>query len=509
MKGVIYARYSSDNQREESIDGQVRECLAYTEKNGIQIIETYIDRAMTAKTDKRPDFQRMIKDSYKKGFDVVIVWKLDRFARNRFDSAKYKMILRQNEVRVLSATEAISSRPEGILMESMLEGWAEYYSAELAEKVIRGQTENALKCKSNGGTLPFGYYVDGEQHFQINLDTAPFVCVAFQMYDEGYTMKEIAADFKRRGVKNTRGTDFTINTISNMLSNRRYIGEYKYRDIVIPDGIPAIVDKDLFDRVQQQIEKNKKAPARYKADADYILTTKLYCGNCKSFMVGESGTSRNSTTYRYYKCITAKRKKGCDKKAVKKDWIEDIVINQIKKVIFDDDLIEAIAESVYQLQDQENTMVPLLRKQLAETEKSIENVLNAIEQGIITPSTKQRLEELEQRKQNLQIEIAKENIKKPVLTKEQILFWLHRFRNIDTDNIKHRKRLVDSFVNSVVLYDDRIEFFFNYKDGAKTLTLEELSKSSDLLNSAPPKNRVRITYSQLVEKAQRKLGFLL
>ena len=130
MKGVIYARYSSDNQREESIDGQVRECLAYAEKNGIQIVETYIDRAMTAKTDKRPDFQRMIKDSYKKGFDVVIVWKLDRFARNRFDSAKYKMILRQNEVRVLSATEAISTRPEGILMESMLEGWAEYYSAE-------------------------------------------------------------------------------------------------------------------------------------------------------------------------------------------------------------------------------------------------------------------------------------------------------------------------------------------------------------------------------------------
>ena len=352
MKGVIYARYSSDNQREESIDGQVRECLAYAEKNGIRIVETYIDRAMTAKTDKRPDFQRMIKDSYKKGFDVVLVWKLDRFARNRFDSAKYKMILRQNEVRVLSATEAISSRPEGILMESMLEGWAEYYSAELAEKVIRGQTENALKCKSNGGTLPFGYYVDGEQHFQINLDTAPFVCVAFQMYDEGYTMKEIAADFKRRGIKNTRGTDFTINTISNLLSNRRYIGEYKYRDIVIPDGIPAIVDKDLFDRVQQQIEKNKKAPARYKANADYILTTKLYCGKCMSFMVGESGTSRNATTYRYYKCITAKRKKGCDKKAVKKDWIEEIVINQIKKVIFDDDLIEAIAESGYQLQDQ-------------------------------------------------------------------------------------------------------------------------------------------------------------
>lgn len=486
MKGIIYARYSSDNQREESIDGQIRECRAYADRQGIQIIDTYIDRAMTAKTDNRPDFQRMIKDSAKKEFEVIIVWKLDRFARNRFDSAKYKMILKQNGVRVISATEAISENPEGILLEAMLEGMAEYYSAELAEKVIRGQTENAYNCKFNGGTIPFGFTIDNNHHFQINTDLAPYVCIAFQMYDEGFTMKEIAAEFKRKGVKNSRGTEFTINTISNILSNRRYIGEYKYRDIVIPDGIPAIVDKDLFERVQQQIKKNKKAPARYKADADYILTTKLYCGKCMSFMVGESGTSRNETTYRYYKCITAKRKNGCDKKAVKKDWIEDIVIKQVKRIVFDDALIEAIADRVYRLQDQESNTLILLKKQLAETEKSLGNLLTAIEQGIITPTTKTRFEELEQQKQDLQIEIAKENIKKPVLTKEQILFWLHRFRNIDTDRIKQRKRLVDSFVNSVILYDDRIEFYFNYNEGARTLTLEELSKSSDLLASAPP-----------------------
>ena len=160
MKGIIYARYSSDNQREESIDGQIRECRAYADRQGIQIIDTYIDRAMTAKTDNRPDFQRMIKDSAKKEFEVIIVWKLDRFARNRFDSAKYKMILKQNGVRVISATEAISENPEGILLEAMLEGMAEYYSAELAEKVIRGQTENAYNCKFNGGTIPFGFTID-------------------------------------------------------------------------------------------------------------------------------------------------------------------------------------------------------------------------------------------------------------------------------------------------------------------------------------------------------------
>ena len=167
MRGVIYARYSSDNQREESIEGQLRECKEYAEKNDIQIIGTYTDRALSAKTDNRPDFQKMIKDSADKNFEVVLVWKLDRFARNRFDSAYYKNVLRRNGVKVLSATEFISQNAEGILLESMLEGYAEYYSAELSEKVLRGLTENALKCKYNGGTLPIGYYIDSNQFFRM------------------------------------------------------------------------------------------------------------------------------------------------------------------------------------------------------------------------------------------------------------------------------------------------------------------------------------------------------
>ena len=163
MKGVIYARYSSDSQREESIEGQLRECKAFAEKNDIQIVETYIDRALSARTDRRPDFQRMIGDSAAKNFDAVIVWKLDRFARDKFDSAYYKRILKNNGAKVISATEAISDGAEGILLESILEGMAEYYSAELSEKIIRGLTENALKCKYKGGTLPLGYVIDSEQ----------------------------------------------------------------------------------------------------------------------------------------------------------------------------------------------------------------------------------------------------------------------------------------------------------------------------------------------------------
>ena len=492
MTGVIYARYSSDNQREESIEGQLRECKAFAEKNGIQIVGTYIDRALSAKTDNRPDFQKMIKDSAKQQFDTVIVWKLDRFARNRYDSAHYKSILKKNNVRVLSATEAISQGAEGIILESVLEGMAEYYSAELAEKVVRGQTENALSCRFNGGTVPIGYNIVN-QHFVVNTETAPLVLAAYEMYEDGRTMQEIADDLNVRGLRNTRGTKLNINTVSNLLTNRRYIGEYSYREIVVPDGIPAIVPKDLFERVQERIAKNKKSPARYKAEAEYILSTKLYCGRCMTFMVGESGTARNKDTYRYYKCLSAKRKRGCDKKAVKKQWIEDIVINQILNVIWDDNLIEDITDLVMDMQNKENTALALLNKRLGEVQKSISNMLSAIEQGIFTSSTKRRLEELENQKRDLEIEIAQESITRPMLDRDQIKFWFHRFRKMDASLPENRRRLVDSFVNSIILYDDRIEFYFNFKKGAKTLSLEDIKKGSDKLDSLPPKRKSRIS----------------
>ena len=489
MTGVIYARYSSDNQREESIEGQLRECKVFAEKNGIDVVGTYIDRALSAKTDNRPDFQKMIKDSAKKQFDCVIVWKLDRFARNRYDSAHYKAILRKNGVRVLSATEAISQGAEGIILESVLEGMAEYYSAELAEKVIRGQTENALSCRFNGGTIPIGYKINKDRKFEIDTETAPYVLSAFKMYEDGMTMQEIADELNVKGIRNTRGTKLNINTVSNLLSNRRYMGEYYYRDIVIPDGIPAIVPKDLFLRVQERIAKNKNSPARYRADEQYILSTKLYCGKCMTFMVGESGTARNKNTYRYYKCLSAKRKRGCDKKAVKKDWIENLVINQVIRVIWDDNLIEEITDMVMDLQKNENNVLPLLRKRQTEINKGISNILSAIEQGIFTPSTKERLEDLEKQKREIEIQIAEESIARPMLDRDQIKFWFHRFRKMDASKPENRRRLVDSFVNSVILYDDRIEFYFNFKKGAKSLSLEDLEKGSDTLDSLPPNKR--------------------
>ena len=239
MTAVIYARYSSDNQREESIEGQIRECTAYAEKNDITIVKHYIDRAISAKTDNRPQFQQMIKDSDKKLFDIVLVWKLDRFARNRYDSARYKTQLKKNGVKLMSATEIISEGPEGIILESVLEGYAEYYSADLAEKVVRGQTENILKGRCNGGRGTFGYTLDSERKFHIDPLASPFVLESFTKYRDGLTMKEIRDWLNENGIKNPVGGAFTYNSVEHMLKNRRYIGELKFRDVVVPDAIPG------------------------------------------------------------------------------------------------------------------------------------------------------------------------------------------------------------------------------------------------------------------------------
>lgn len=488
MKAVIYARYSSDNQREESIEGQLRECTAYCKKNDITILRTYIDRAMSAKTDHRPDFQRMIKDSAKGLFDVIIVWKLDRFARNRYDSAHYKAQLRKYGVKVLSATENISDGPEGIILESMLEGMAEYYSAELSEKVIRGHTENALKCKYNGGTLTYGFTIDKDKCYQIDPRTAPVVLEAFTRYDKGATMKDIMDYLMENGVTTVRGRKIDLNFIARMLKNRKYIGEYSYRNIVTPGGIPAIVPQDLFDRVQKRLEANKKAPARHKAEDDYLLTTKLFCGTCGAMMVGESGTSASKgRKYHYYRCVNTKKQKNCNAKhkSIRKLPIENAVVNAVMAKVLDDNFVEYIADTVMEIQTRESSVLPALRKQMEETERGITNMLNAIQMGIINASTKQRLDELEERKKDIELQIIQEEMKRPKLTREDVVYWICRFRNLDVSKLEERRRLIDSFVNSVTVFDDYLLITFNYKEGETRLDFADI-ESSDLSSVGGP-----------------------
>ena len=324
------------------------------------------------------------------------------------------------------------------------------------------------------------------EELSIDEETAPYITQIYNAYDSGMTMKEIAEDLNNKGVSNVRGGRFSINIISKILSNRRYIGEYRFRDIVVPDGIPAIIDKDLFDRVQESLEKNKHASAKYKADDEYILTTKLYCGKCKSFMVGESGTNHQGLTYRYYKCIDAKRKRGCDKKAVKKDYIEDVVLNVVVAALTNGDYISSLIDSLLEFQESENTDLKILQQQLSKTNKKIDNMLNAIEQGIITDSTKQRLQELEIKKKDIEIQIAQEEISKPKYTREQYQQFFNNAKVADMKDQVQRKALINYFVNAVVLYDDYALFYLNYKEHALKLKLSDIEKSSDTILNALP-----------------------
>ena len=489
VTAVIYARYSTDSQREESIEGQIRECTAYAEKNGFTVVKHYIDRAVSAKTDNRPQFQQMIKDSERGIFDVIIVWKLDRFARNRYDSARYKTQLKRNGVKLVSATEVISAGPEGIILESVLEGYAEYYSADLSEKVVRGQTENILKGRCNGGRGTFGYTLDLERKFHIDPLTSPFVLESFKKYNEGSTMKEIRDWLNENGIKNPVGGAFTYNSVEHMLKNRRYIGELKFRDVVVPDAVPLIIPLELFEDVQEKIAKNKKAPARRKAEDDYLLTTKLHCGYCGALMFGESGTSRTGEVHRYYKCATAKKKKGCKKKTVRKQWLEDLVVNQTMQLVRDDAAMESIIAKVMELQNQESTDLPIYEKQLKETEVGITNMLNAIQMGILTSSTKERLEALEEQRKELQARIAEERLAKPKMKEEFVRFWLLRFRKLDMTQPEQRQALVDTFINAIYLYDDKVLITFNYKEGTETVAFGEAvkaEKSSDMSARGAP-----------------------
>ncbi len=273
-----------------------------------------------------------------------------------------------------------------------------------------------------------------------------------------------------------------------MLKNRKYISEYRYGGIIIPKGIPAIIDEDLFERVQQRMALNKKAPAKGKAAKEYLLTTKLFCGTCGRLMVGESGKSHTGAMHYYYKCSGAKRHLGCKRKAIRKQWIERAAVLITVQRVLKDDEIDRIAAAIVSLQEREDTTLPAMRFQLAACEKAIDNMLNAIQQGIITASTKERLEQLETQRQELKLSILQVQMTKPRYTKEQIVSWINRFKYGNVDDPQYQKQIIDTFINSIYVFDDKIVFTYNFQDGTEPITLAEIEAAfgSDLAKVAPP-----------------------
>lgn len=485
LKAVLYGRYSSHSQNDASIEQQFADCRRFARDNDIQIVGEYADRHLSGTSDKRPEFQRMIKDSAKGHFQAVICWKVDRFARNRYDAATYKVRLKSHGVKLLYAKETIPDGPEGILLESILEGSAEYYSANLAQNVKRGLIDNARQGKI-ANSLPLGYQSDSSKKYMIEPIGAAVVKEIFELYTSGISYKDIVKILNEKGYRTKNGTPFTKNSLYSILKNERYTGTYIYGEIRIENSIPAIISMDLFQHAQERLRKNSRSPAASKGNVDFLLTGKLFCGHCGDAMVGESGTGKSGRTYYYYKCRTQKKTRQCDKKPARKFELEELLLDLTIKNVLQDDVIDTIAKAAVdlQLRERENSPLKGLEQQLKDTQKAINNLVAAIETGIITPSTKQRLLDLEERKVQLENEITRASIKQPLISYEQIAYWLELLKNKVVQNEQYGVKLLEIFISKIFLYDNRIKIIYRYTKEAKELDIpmdfdEKFSKTDE------------------------------
>ena len=457
---VIYARYSSHNQREVSIEQQVKECEDYARYNGLRVVKVYADRALTGTSDKRPQFQKMLKDAERGRWAYVLCWKVDRFARNRYDSATYKYRLKRNGVRVIYAKESIPDGPEGILLESILEGSAEYYSANLAQNVKRGLRFNAEACLSNG-RIPYGYRKGADGHFEILESEAAVVREIFERSAAGEQYARILEDLKARGVPTRRGGQWRPCTLRVILLNEVYKGVYHFGDVRVEGGVPRIVDDELWEGAHKRLEAAKGTRVY---SATYLFTGKIRCGLCGEPMTGKTGTGR-SGTYAYYIC-KGQREKRCNKKAVRQELLEGRVVSCVLDALNDDGLVNWIADAVDEMQKREvekSRVAPdALKAELAGVKKSIKGIMAAIEAGVFTASTKGRLLELEGEQERLEAAIADASIPVPSIDREAFVCWLTRFRGVSNLDEETRREAVNALVWQVRVWDDHAEAVLNY-----------------------------------------------
>ncbi len=460
MNVVIYARFSSHSQTEQSIEGQLKVCYEYAQAHNYTVIGEYIDRAQSGTSDNRLDFQRMIQDSEKHTFQGILVYQLDRFARNRYDSAINKAKLKKNGVRVLSARENITEDASGILIEGVLESMAEYYSVELSQKINRGMELNAQKCLSNGSNPGLGYKVDKDRRFYVDKDEAKIVREIFERYANGEKAADIIRDLNNRRLTTSLGREFNKNSINRILRNRRYIGFYYYKGVETPNGMPRILDDDLFFKVQDMMKTNRNAPAKSRAE-EYLLTTKLFCGHCGESMIGYSGTGKLGKVYHYYICNNA-RKKSCEKKAIAKDLIESQIAD-ICAELLTPERIKTIAQEVISACQKggEYLSVKRLTAAIKEADEAIENLWIALEKGQSAERITKHLEQRESEKRALERQLALEKRKQPTLQLHHVLAFLDYLRELPGNAEVKKKSLINIFVHSVYVYDDHYTVYFN------------------------------------------------
>ncbi len=453
---VIYARYSCDAQTEQSIEGQLRVCEDYAKSHDILILDTYIDRAMTGTNDQRPDFRRMIKDSAKRQWDYVLVYKQDRFSRDKYEATMHKHTLKVNGVKVLSAMENIPDTPEGIILEALLEGMNQYYSADLAQKVMRGMRENRLKGYFSGGTLPYGYFVSDKKVF-IDEDKAEVVRYIFTQYEKGVFVKDIIAALTAKGIL-YKGKPFFPNTIYGIIKNEKYSGSYRLRDEIVDKVFPPIISHELYAKVRAKTEANKYG--KRSTDVVYLLRQKMKCGYCGESLIAECGTSKTGDRRYYYKCNGRKsRRNSCTQSAYRKEILENFIISSIVTELKKPEQMERIIDGLLALQDAQlkaNPALTILEKEQRQNQTAIDNIMVAVEQGLYTATAGKRMRQLEERQTELERLILIEH------SKQQVRITAQEIRSYYTTALKSEPQmLVNYLVKEVIVYDDAIHIYFN------------------------------------------------
>lgn len=491
IKAAIYARYSSDNQREESIEAQIRASSDYANNNNYEIVKIYIDEAISAKTDNRPQFLQMISDSKKELFKVIICHKLDRFARNRYDSAFYKKTLKENGVKLISVLENFDDSPESIILESVLEGMAEYYSANLSREVMKGLKENALRCKHTGGKPPFGYDVNNNNDYEINKTESKAVVKIFEMAASG--QRNICNWLNDNGYRNKYGNKFVTGVVTRIIQNEKYKGTYVYgknkrqkvngvlkdvpgdNAIIIDNGIPAIVSEELWKAANKMYNKSTKINKNNSKQL-YLLSGLVECGVCHHTYAGEHTNQRGNRSARtVYRCIGEKKNKICNNKAIRKDILEEIVINELDR-LFSSKGIENIVTKLYESIEKKAADLPCLIKTLEERIPLIDNKLNKlIDMALETSyseSIKSKIETLEIEKADIKSRIEYNKIelgKLRIPPKEIVRQRLMNDFNIKNKSPEDQKRIIGTYVQKVLIYHDSVKVITDcgLSDGAE------------------------------------------
>ena len=482
MKAAIYARYSSDNQREESIDAQIRAITDFAMNNGYTITCTYVDEALSAKSDNRPRFLQMIDDAKTGKFEVILCHKLDRFARNRYDSAFYKKLLKENGVRLISVLENFDDSPESIILESVLEGMAEYYSANLAREVMKGLKENALECKHTGGKPPFGYDVDPNKRYIINKKESEAIKEIFDRTVRKETTGSIVQWLNSNGYRTKYGTLFNTGTINNIIRNEKYMGTYVYgknkrikengilkdipnNDVIkIENGIQSIVSKETWKQANSIYDERILRPGDgAKAKEIYLLSGIIKCGQCGKAMSGNKVYSGRGKNLRItYRCSTRKKNGCCNAKEIRKDLVEDIVLTEIERICCPEN-INKIVDYVCSEAAKELNEIPVLIKEykhdLSQLDIQINNILDMIMSGVKSSSLKDRLESLEDKKRDLidKVSYMETHSKSLKLNREFVFKHLAKYEKIKQKSDELKKKAINSFVHKVTVYEDHVE----------------------------------------------------